>query len=89
MVRVILLNSTMNCRIFDPIFKGDYPVVMRKLLGERLPTFTTEEIRLLNNSADFIGINHYLIEWVTDYAIVVPPVLIKPGTDRLALTTCK
>jgi beta-glucosidase/6-phospho-beta-glucosidase/beta-galactosidase len=45
----------------EPIFggNGDYPPAMRKLYGDRLPEFTVEEKRKINNSADFFGLNHY------------------------------
>lgn len=43
----------------DPIWFGDYPESMKKLLGKRLPMFTKEEKRLLRGSSDFIGLNHY------------------------------
>ena len=43
----------------DPIYKGDYPSVMRETCGDRLPTFTAEERELLLNSNDFFGLNHY------------------------------
>lgn len=43
----------------DPIWKGDYPPSMRKLLGHRLPSFTPEERKLLSGSSDFLGLNHY------------------------------
>jgi len=43
----------------DPIYKGDYPEVMRERLGERLPKFTTEEKQILKDSSDFFGLNHY------------------------------
>ena len=52
----------------DPIYKGDYPAVMRKRLGDRLPTFTAEEKKLLYQSSDFFGLNHY----TTMYAADVP-----------------
>ena len=42
----------------DPIYLGDYPAVMRKLVGDRLPQFTTEEKTSLMKSSDFFGINH-------------------------------
>ena len=42
----------------DPIYFGDYPAVMRKLVGDRLPQFTTEEKASLMKSSDFFGINH-------------------------------
>lgn len=43
----------------DPIYKGDYPEVMRETCGDRLPKFTSDERDLLLNSSDFFGINHY------------------------------
>ncbi|MGH7450869.1 MAG: GH1 family beta-glucosidase, partial [bacterium] len=43
----------------DPIYKGDYPAVMRERLGDRLPHFTDAESELLKGSADFFGLNHY------------------------------
>eukprot|EP00246_Nothoceros_aenigmaticus_P010636 TRINITY_DN2732_c0_g2_i1.p1 TRINITY_DN2732_c0_g2~~TRINITY_DN2732_c0_g2_i1.p1 ORF type:complete len:560 (-),score=70.47 TRINITY_DN2732_c0_g2_i1:786-2465(-) len=49
----------------DPIFLGDYPEVMRKQVGDRLPTFTAEEKDLLRGSVDFVGINHYTSRWVS------------------------
>lgn len=32
---------------------------MRERLGERLPTFSDEDIALIKNSSDFFGLNHY------------------------------
>lgn len=53
----------------DPIFKtGDYPAVMRKNVGSRLPTFTAEDKKLLLDSADFLGINHYTSRYVVPSA---------------------
>lgn len=43
----------------DPVWKGDYPEVMRSAVGDRLPTFTDEEKKTLKGSADFFGLNHY------------------------------
>ncbi len=43
----------------DPVVFGDYPKLMRERLGDRLPTFTTEESAMLRGSVDFIGLNHY------------------------------
>ncbi|XP_045496995.1 myrosinase 1-like isoform X1 [Colias croceus] len=54
-----------------PIFSetGDYPPIMRKRIDyiskrqnfprSRLPTFTSDEIRMIRGSADFLGLNHY------------------------------
>jgi len=43
----------------DPIFLGDYPEIMKKNVGDRLPKFSEEDIKLIKGSSDFFGINHY------------------------------
>ncbi|XP_045797903.1 beta-glucosidase 24-like [Trifolium pratense] len=45
--------------ILEPLFYGDYPQIMRKLVGHRLPKFTKKEKHMIKGSADFIGINYY------------------------------
>jgi len=57
----------------DPVINGDYPAVMRQRLGRRLPTFTPTEQKMLQGSADFLGLNHY----TTLYASAQPV----PGAD--------
>jgi beta-glucosidase len=52
----------------DPIFKGDYPAVMRERLGDRLPHFTDAESELLKGSADFFGLNHYTTMYAANAA---------------------
>ena len=48
----------------DPIYFGDYPASMRKQLGDRLPTFTPEEVALVKGSNDFYGMNHYTANYI-------------------------
>ena len=44
----------------DPIFRGDYPAVVKELVGPRLPAFTAEEKALLiANLPDWFMLNHY------------------------------
>ena len=43
----------------DPVYRGDYPAVIKERLGKRLPRFSAEEKKLLKGSSDFFGINHY------------------------------
>jgi beta-glucosidase len=50
----------------DPIYRGDYPEVMRERLGDRLPRFTKDESRLLLGSQDFFGLNHYSTMYAAD-----------------------
>lgn len=43
----------------DPIYRGDYPPVMRERLSQRLPAFSAEEVALLKDSSQFFGLNTY------------------------------
>ncbi|XP_031381639.1 beta-glucosidase 42 [Punica granatum] len=47
-----------------PIYYGDYPEVMRERLGDQLPKFSDEEIEMLRNSVDFVGLNHYTSRFI-------------------------
>ncbi|KAK4092494.1 CAZyme family GH1 [Purpureocillium lilacinum] len=48
----------------DPVYHGDYPASMRKQLGDRLPTFTADELALVRGSNDFYGMNHYTANYI-------------------------
>lgn len=52
-----------------PLYHGEYPETMRERLGDQLPKFSEEDKKILLNSLDFIGLNHYttrLISHVTE-----------------------
>ncbi|CAA0814521.1 Beta-glucosidase 42 [Striga hermonthica] len=48
----------------DPIYRGDYPEIMREKLGDCLPKFSERDKNLLKNSTDFVGLNHYTTRYV-------------------------
>ena len=50
----------------DPVYKGEYPAVMKERLGERLPEFSAEEKQMLIGSSDFFGLNHYTTMYASD-----------------------
>lgn len=50
----------------NPFIFGDYPSIMKKAAGTRIPTFTKYEANLVNGSVDFIGLNHYTTVSVKD-----------------------
>ncbi|KAG2572811.1 hypothetical protein PVAP13_7KG202300 [Panicum virgatum] len=52
----------------DPLTRGDYPLSMRTLVGNRLPQFTKEQSELVKGAFDFIGLNYY----TTNYADNLP-----------------
>jgi len=43
----------------DPIYFGDYPVLMRERLGDLLPEFTPEQRGIVTSPIDYIGENIY------------------------------
>lgn len=45
----------------DPLVFGDYPEIMKKNVGSRLPAFTKLESEVVKGSLDFIGINFYQV----------------------------
>lgn len=46
-------------RVLHPLVFGDYPDVMKRTAGERLPSFSKEESELVKGSSDFLGLIHY------------------------------
>lgn len=51
--------SSLNPRVLHPLVFGDYPDVMKRTAGERLPSFSKEESELVKGSSDFLGLIHY------------------------------
>jgi len=51
--------SEANGWFLDPIFKGDYPAVMRDAFGDLLPQFSEEQRRVVQAEVDFLGLNNY------------------------------
>ena len=58
----------------DPLIFGEYPEMMQKKLGKRLPRFSADDRKLVTGSVDFLGLNHY----TTLYASATEP---KVGGD--------
>lgn len=52
--------------VVDPIIYGDYPKIMRSLVGNRLPKFSDEESRVVKGSIDFLGVNYYSARFAED-----------------------
>ncbi|KAK9281307.1 hypothetical protein L1049_004205 [Liquidambar formosana] len=43
----------------EPLLFGDYPNIMKKNAGSRIPAFTSDESKMVKGSFDFLGLNHY------------------------------
>jgi len=74
-----------QCRFMNPIIFGDYPDIMKKNAGSRLPSFTQKESNLVKGSIDFLGINFYYSLYVKDS----PDYLKKENRDYLADLSAK
>ncbi|CAL0322111.1 unnamed protein product [Lupinus luteus] len=48
-----------------PLATGDYPKSMRSMVGNRLPKFNTLQVREVNGSFDFIGLNYYTAKYAS------------------------
>lgn len=64
--KVALLMTNCNCRFLDPIIFGKYPAEMSQILGPALPYFSKDDLRMMENGLDFIGINHYTSFYAKD-----------------------
>jgi beta-glucosidase/6-phospho-beta-glucosidase/beta-galactosidase len=71
----------------DPIVFGEYPDIMRKLVGTRLPRITPDLSKLLRGSYDFIGVNYYSALYVTDASYFLNYSHRSYSQDCLAITT--
>ncbi|KAK3144273.1 hypothetical protein QOZ80_4AG0310850 [Eleusine coracana subsp. coracana] len=70
----------------DPLTRGDYPSEMRRILGPKLPKFTSKQKeKLLATKLDFIGLNHYSTAYLMD-CIFSPCEIVDPvdGDARVA-----
>ncbi|CAA6671393.1 unnamed protein product [Spirodela intermedia] len=50
----------------DPLVFGEYPKNMQEIVGERLPKFSPEEVKMVKGSIDFVGINQYTAYYLFD-----------------------
>ncbi|XP_006393112.2 myrosinase 4 [Eutrema salsugineum] len=62
----------------DPLVYGDYPLIMKVLVGERLPRFTLQESEMVRGSLDFLGLNYYVSQYATD---APPPLPSQPNVS--------
>ncbi|XP_044502658.1 beta-glucosidase 11-like [Mangifera indica] len=52
--------------VAHPLLVGDYPDVMKKNVGTRLPVFTDRESKQVKGSVDFLGLIHYFTLSIKD-----------------------
>ena len=52
-------DAYMNRQYLDPVFFGSYPEEMEEIFGEAWPAFPAEDMALIRQPIDFLGINYY------------------------------
>jgi len=52
-------DAYMNRQFLDPVFLGHYPEEMREIFGEAWPDWSAEDMRLIKQPIDFVGVNYY------------------------------
>lgn len=81
-----LLDFTIGWYL-DPIVFGDYPAIMKKLVGTRLPTITSDLRQKLGGSYDFIGVNYYTTLYCEDASYYLNYPYRRYTWDALATST--
>ncbi|XP_031256313.1 putative beta-glucosidase 41 [Pistacia vera] len=73
----------------DPLFFGEYPFSMTRLVGERLPKISPEISKVLMGSLDFIGLNHYTTLYARNDRTGIQKLILQDAySDAAVITTC-
>ncbi|KAK4750363.1 hypothetical protein SAY87_027812 [Trapa incisa] len=59
-------NEFLHGWVVNPLIFGDYPEIMKKNVGERLPKFTPLQSKEIMGSVDFLGLIHYTTMYIKD-----------------------
>ena len=52
-------DAYMNRQFLDPVFLGKYPAELREIFGAAWPEWPDEDMRLIKQPIDFLGVNYY------------------------------
>jgi len=52
-------DAYMNRQYLDPVFFGSYPEELAEVFGDAWPEFSAEDMALIRQPIDFLGINYY------------------------------
>jgi beta-glucosidase len=65
-------DAYINRQYLDPVFLGRYPDEMREIFGEAWPEWSDEDMRLIKQPIDFLGVNYYTRRVERDYPENLP-----------------
>ncbi|KAF6134756.1 hypothetical protein GIB67_002157 [Kingdonia uniflora] len=52
--------------ILNPLVFGNYPEIMKKTAGSKIPSFTLQQPKQIKGPFDFLGRNYYMTEYMKD-----------------------
>jgi beta-glucosidase len=65
-------HAYMNGQFLDPVFLGHYPAGMKDVYGDAWPDWPAEDLDLIKQPIDFLGINYYTRSVSRDDALSYP-----------------
>ena len=65
-------DAYMNRQYLDPVIFGTYPEEMREIFGEAWPEFSDDDMKLIKQPIDFVGINYYTRNVSRDNPLALP-----------------
>ena len=75
------LEMLINGLFLDPIFKGRYPEELVQWMGEMWPEFQAEDMAVINQPIDFLGVNYYFSQIVNFRPYGLLKLESKPNVD--------
>jgi beta-glucosidase len=79
-------DAYMNRQYLDPVFLGIYPEELREVFGDAWPAVADEDLDLIHEPLDFLGVNYYTRR-VVRHDAASPPVRVRPVRVPGALYT--
>ncbi|XP_010644313.1 putative beta-glucosidase 41 [Vitis vinifera] len=71
----------------DPLFFGEYPLSMQRLVGKRLPEISPKTAKFLLGSLDFVGINHYTTLYARNDRTRIRKFILRDASSDAAVIT--
>lgn len=98
-VNVLCITETKNCinthntekwiRFLDPLFFGEYPLSMKKLVDKRLPEISQEISNFLVGTLDFVGLNHYTTYYARNDRTQIQKFIMQDATSDAAVISTR
>jgi beta-glucosidase len=59
------VHDETHALFLDPLFKGTYPQKLFEYIGTHQPKIHSDDLSIIHNSTDFLGVNHYSTDLVS------------------------